>query len=141
MTLKDIRLGLVEFLLDDATIAATVGDRVFPVTFDQGKKDPSIVYTRISGQGDHTMQGASLIARPRYQIDAYATTPGAATDLANLIKERLDGYQGAMPYGSSSPQDEIDVMGVFFVDEREGYESEAGMYRVSRDYFIWHREE
>ena len=140
MTLTDIRLGLRAFLLADAPIAAIVVDRVDPIQLAAGEKRTSIIYTRISGQGDHFMQGPTGLARPRYQIDCWAQTAGAATALANLVKERLDGYRGPMPYGSNSPQDFVTVQGVFFTDEREDYNAENNLYRVSRDYFIWHRE-
>lgn len=140
MTLADIRLGLREFLSDDAAVSALVDDRIYPMVLKQGEKQASIVFTKISGQGDHHMSGPSRLAQPLYQIDAWAGDPDVATDLANAIKERLDGYRGAMPYGTTSPQEEVEVLGVFFTDEREDFESEIGMYRVSRDYFIWHRE-
>lgn len=140
MTLADIRLGLRAFLLADAAILALVADRVFPIVLKPGETQTSIVYIRISGQGDHWMQGSSGLARPRYQIDCWAQTPGAANALANLVKERLDGYRGPMPYGSNSPQDFVTVQGVFFTDEREDYDPANKMYRVGRDYFIWHRE-
>lgn len=140
MTLADIRLGLRAFLLADTPILALVPDRVFPIVMPPGVTATSIVYSRISGQGDHWMQGPSGLARPRYQIDCWSLTPGNASALANLVKERLDGYRGPMPYGSNSPQEFVTVLGVFFTDEREDFDPANKMYRVSRDYFIWHRE-
>lgn len=102
MTIKDIRLGLREFLHDDAGIAAIVGAtlataRIWPLVMKQNNEQACIVYTRISGQGDHHMQGAG-IPRHRYQIDAWSQDADEATSLANLIKERLDGFRGAMLY-------------------------------------------
>lgn len=140
MTILDIRLGLRAFLLADAAIAAVVGARVFPIKMPQGEKGTSIVYLRVSNVGDHIMSGPTRIARPRFQIDCWAGTPGAASDLANLVKERLDGYQGPMPYGSASPQLSVEVLGIFFQSERDGYDSDNELYSASRDYMIWHRE-
>lgn len=140
MTLADIRLGLREFLLDDAPIAAVVVDRVFPIVLKQGEQRASIVYQRISGQGDHWMQGPTGLARPRYQIDCWSLVTAEANSLANLVKERIDGYRGEMPYGTNSPQAFVTVLGVFFTDEREDFDPTTKLYRVSRDFFIWHRE-
>lgn len=145
MTIPDIRLGLREFLHDDPGIAAVVGAtlasaRIYPVVMAQGNLLACIVFTKISGQGDHYMQGPTGLARPRYQIDAWAPSADVATALGNLVKERLDGFKGPMPYGSNSPQATITVQGAFFTDEREDYDAEKKMHRVSRDYFIWHRE-
>ncbi len=140
MTLADIRLGLREFLLDDGAIAAVVTDRVFPIVLKQGEQRASIVYQRISGQGDHTLQQPTWLARPRYQIDCWSLVSGEANSLANLVKERIDGFRGEMPYGLNSPQAFVTVLGVFFTDEREDFDPPTKLYRVSRDYFIWHRE-
>lgn len=136
----DIRTALRNFLLADSGIAAIVVDRIRPVRMPQGVKDATIVYLRISGTGDHIMSGPTRIARPRFQIDCWAQTPAIANSLADLVKERLDGYQGAWTYGSNSPPTSIDILGVFFENERDGYDSDNEMFSVSRDYFIWHRE-
>jgi hypothetical protein len=78
------------------------------------------------------MQGASGLARPRYQIDAYAPKADDANALADLVKARLDGYRG--------PMGAITVQGVFFETERDDYQADAKLYRASRDYFIWFEE-
>src|SRR5262245_24423190 len=111
----DLRPQLRAFLLADSGISAAVGgERVFPVTLPQGENRPSVVYTRISGVGDHHMQGASGLARPRYQIDAYAPLADEANALADLVKARLDGYRG--------PMGVITVQGAFFETERDDYQ-------------------
>ncbi len=133
MILKDIRAGLRTFLLADVAIAAVVTARVYPVRLPQGIKDASIVYSRISAQGDHHMQGPSGLARVRMQIDCYAQTAAAANSLANLVKEAIDGHSGSM--GS------VPVQGVFFESERDlPFDDVSGMYGVSRDYFITYEE-
>lgn len=132
MSLKDIRPALVAFLLADSGIAAVVGTRVCPMRLPQGVKGDSIVYTRVSGEGDHHMQGPSGLARVRMQIDAWSKTIPAAAALANLVKELIDGYQGTMGL--------VEVQGIFFDGEREDYDDTAEMYRVSRDYIIVYAE-
>jgi len=145
MTLADIRVGLRAYLLDDAAIAALITPasgpaRIYPITLLQGQTQPSIVYTRISGQGDHHMQGASGLARPRIQIDCWSQSADTATTLANLVKERIDGYRGSILWGEDSPEEAIVVQGIFFDSEREDWDQESGLYRVSRDYLVWHEE-
>lgn len=140
MTIIDPRPGLRAFLLADTAIMNAVGQRIHPVIMPQGNDKDCIVYAAVSGQGDHYMLGASRIGRPRYQIDAWSKRADTATAIAGLVKNRLDGFRGVMPYGSNSPQDEVDVLGVFFEAEREFYDSDSNLYRVSRDYLFWHRE-
>jgi Protein of unknown function (DUF3168) len=125
----DLRPALRTFLLADAAIAAAVGGpRVFPVVLPQGERRASLVYTRISDVGDHHMGGPSGLARPRYQIDAYAALQDDADSLARLVKDRLDGFRGLM--GS------VQVQGAFLDSLRDEYEQEAELFRTSVDYII-----
>lgn len=141
MTIKDVRLGLRAFLLADDAVSSVVGGaRIFPLRIPQGATVPCVVYTRISNVGDHHMRGPSGLSSPRVQVDCYALTADEATSLADKVKWRLDGYRGAMPYGSNSPQAEIEVLGVFFDSERELYDDATKFFRVSRDYFVHFRE-
>lgn len=120
-------------MLADSGIASAVGSsRIYPVLLPQGQRNASLVYTRASGIGDHTMTGASGLARPRFQIDAWAATADAAQSLADLVKARIDGYSGIM--GS------VEVQGVFCDMEREGYDDDVQLFFVGRDYFIWFAE-
>jgi hypothetical protein len=133
---KDIRPALREFLLGDSNIVALVVARVFPVAMPQGTKLASVVYQRISGEGDYTMQGASGYFRPRVQIAAWAKDADAAITLANAVKTRLDGYSGDMGTGSNL----VKVQGVFLAGEREMYDDQVQMFGVMRDWFIHHAE-
>lgn len=134
--MKDLRPALRAFLLADGAIAAVVGTRVYPLRMPQGETQASIVYTRVSGEGDYTMQGPTGYARPRIQIDAWASSANAAVALSNLIRDRLDGFRGVMGSGA----DAITVRGVFVADEREGFDEAANLHRSGRDYFIHHIE-
>lgn len=131
--MKDIRPALKSFLLGSAPIAAAAGTRIYPIKLPQGTTGASIVYNRVSGGGDYHFQGLSGFAKHRFQIDAWAPTAQAATDLADLVRDRIDGYRGDM--GADSPP-VVTVQGVFMVDQREDYDDEAKLHRMSRDYFI-----
>ncbi|TGN89418.1 DUF3168 domain-containing protein [Bradyrhizobium yuanmingense] len=135
--MKDLRPALRAFLLSDMAIASVVdGARVYPQRMPQGEAGASVVYTRVSGEGDYTMQGPSGFVRTRFQIDAWASTADAATVLANLIKDRLDGYRGVM----GEDADAITVHGVFIAAEREDFDEAAKLHRSGRDYIIHHIE-
>lgn len=144
MTIADVRVGLRALVLGESAITAIIGSgaasRMYPVVLKQGVKDPSIVYQRISGVGDHHMQGASGLAQSRIQIDCWAASIDTATTLANLVKERIDGFRGSVQWDENSPGNAIEFQGIFFDSEREGWDNEAGLYRVSRDYAVFHEE-
>lgn len=133
MALIDINPALRAFLLADDAISSAVGAaRIYPVKLPQGETRTSVVVAEISNAGDHHMQGASGLTRPRIQFDVYAQSIDAARSLARLIKEYIDGYSGAM--GS------VQVQGCFFDNQREGWENESTFYRVSGDFLIWYGE-
>jgi Protein of unknown function (DUF3168) len=130
--LKDLRPALRTHLLNDPAIAALVDTRIFPLVLPQGIMATSIVYTLISGIGDHHMDGPSGLNRPRYQIDAWAASIDAASNLADKIKERIDGLADTI--------ENVTIQGIFFANEREDYDDEAQLFRKSRDYLIWFEE-
>ncbi|WP_036010737.1 tail completion protein gp17 [Bradyrhizobium yuanmingense] len=132
--MKDIRPALRTLLLGDAGVAALVADRVYPIRLPQGVKVASVVYTRISGDTDYKMEGASGYARSRMQVAAWAPTADAATALANKVKDCLSGFTGAV--GNPS----VFIQGAFCTDERELYDDVVQLYGVMRDYFVHHEE-
>jgi hypothetical protein len=129
----EIGEGLRTFLLVDPGIAAVVGTRVYPVVLPQGLAQPAIRLTLISGQRVHASpQGGSMLSGPRIQLDAWAPSYASAYALAELIRKRINGYRGLM--------DAVPVQGVFFADERDGFDAESKLYFVSRDYFVFFEE-
>lgn len=129
----DARPALRDFLMADASISDAVGGvRIYPVILQQGQRQPSLVYNRISDVGDYHMLGPSGLARPRFQIDAYAETQDLADTLNRLVKDRLDGFSGDM--GS------VTVQGAFIDSLRDEYEQDSKLFRVSTDYIIWFNE-
>lgn len=140
MTIADIRPAIRQHLKDDAAIFAVTGERIYPLVLKQGERNTSIVYSRISAVGGMTMQGPETLVQARIQIDCWSQQLDAAASLANLVKERLNGFQGQIGYGGNSPANRVRIQGVFFDGEREFYDDTNGMYRVSRDYFVWYEE-
>lgn len=140
--IKDIRPALRAFLLADSQVASAVGSsRIFPSTMPQGESRPSLVFNRVTGVGDYHMQGPSGLAQVRFQIDAYAQDPDAATALANLVKDRIDGFRGVMGDDGSPPSvTPVRVQGVFQQMERDDYQADVSLYLLSRDYLIVYEE-
>lgn len=130
---KDLRPALRAYLLADAAIAAQVGARVFPSFLPQGIVAPSIVYHRISGFGDHTMQGPSGYTVSRVQVTAFAQALDTAEAIANLVKARLDGYRGTMGAGLAA----VKVQGVFYeTDNPPTFDDARKIYGAGRDYMV-----
>lgn len=134
-----MRQALRVILLGDTAIAAQVATRVYPLVMAQGERGDSLVYQRISGFGEPTLSGPNGLVETRFQIDAYAVDIDRAAALADLVKARLDGYSGIVPYGEDSPAATVNVRGIFFdAGPRDSFESDQLLYRVGQDFMVHH---
>lgn len=137
---KDLRPALYSFLLADSAITAItgagVGARIYPMKIKQGVNQASVVYTRISGEGDYHNEGPSGYARVRMQIAAWAQKADDADALARAVKAAIDGYSGPMGSGANLVQ----VQGVFQADAREMWDDTAALHGVMRDWFFHYEE-
>lgn len=137
----DIRAALRTYLLADGTVSSLVGgSRVYPGVLPQGVVAASVVYNLISEETDYHAQGASGLAWMRIQLDAWAQTQDVAVQLANAVKDRISGFQGAILFGSNSPQQTANVQAIYSDSARDDYDATAKMYRRSRDYIVWYEE-
>jgi hypothetical protein len=128
-----IEVGLRTLLITDAQIAAILGTRVYPLILPQGPTLPAATYFKVSGEDQISNSGSQDYGWARYQIDAWATTFTAAQTLADLIRSRLHGFNGAVTSGSDS----WSFQGIFAMTVRDFYESDPKQYRVSRDFMVW----
>lgn len=137
-----IATDLRAFLLADPILAGLIGGRLYPLRLPQRPAVPALTYQWISGHRVHSTDGASGLAGPRVQFDAWAATYLEVEAVMRAVRLRLDGYRG--PAGDDST-----IQGAFFASERDFDEDAAelgtgageALYRRSADFFIWHEEE
>lgn len=133
-----ITAALRAHLLDDGPIAALVAGRCYPLRLPQKVTLPAIVLTRISETRVAHLRGADALARPRYQVDCWATTHDAATELGTLCRQRLNGYTGTWT-DSDSPATLVSVkILIDGVHDLFDEDISGGSCRHSADYLIWH---
>lgn len=124
----------------DADVFALVGFKVFPGARFQATGAPALVYTRISGVPQYSMNGPNGLFRSRVQLDAYDRTYAGAKRTARAARNALSGIQGT--YGDTF------IEGVFFEDERDDPAPDGAgrvntperYFRVRLDFMIWHKE-
>lgn len=132
--------ALVTFLGQSPEVTALAGSgsavRVYPLMLPQTPTFPALTYQRISGVRDRHQRGPSGTSFARIQCDAWAPATQAdgsgymrAKNLADAVRKAVDGYAGAM---SSVFVQQVQVEG-----DRDIYESDAKLYRVSFDLLIW----
>lgn len=132
-----IEESLHAYLVSQAAITAIAGTRIYPTRAPQGAAFPRATYQLVSREHRHATALASGTASSRYQISCWGASYATAKQLADAIRETIDGYSGA--WGS----DTIDVVMVtndveFFEPPSDG--AEVGTYHVALDVLIGHRE-
>lgn len=134
-----IGTALRAHLLADATLAAVVTARIYALRLPQKPTLPAVVLQRISGFRWKHLRGSGALARPRFQVDSWAQTHDAASELGAVVRQRLEGFTGEWPIGGSPP---VTVrVSVLFEDERDLFEEDVlgGLCRHSADYFLFHQ--
>jgi|GEM_PF-1681803 len=127
-----IEQGLMTFLLSQTDLTQHVGERIYFVRADQDTQAPYIVVTKVSAIREHSHDGSSGLAHPRFQLAIFSTTYSMAKTIATALQTILDGYTGLM--------DEVTVQAVFYDNETDSYESDTGLFMITADYLIWHIE-
>lgn len=137
----DVRLALRSILVSDSLVYSLTasGANIYPVRMPQGLRAPSLVYNKITEREDYRMSGSTGLMNAQIQVDSWAETPQASADLSNAAHDALTGFRGSvLPVGSNSPEESIEVRGIFLSSGREIYDTQEKMHRSSRDYFFWY---
>ncbi len=128
-----IEEALKTYLEADATVGGLVSTRVWPMKLKDGWTLPAITYQRISGPRTHDTNGPTGRATPRFQVDCWADSYSGVRALAVAVRARLDGAKGTIG-------GEANVGGIYIDSERDIYEDEIKVYRVSMDFMVPHDE-
>lgn len=136
-----IQQALRRLLLDSAGVVALVADRIVPWHLGQSVTQPSIVYAQISDDPGHHYLGVSGPAKPRFQFDIRALNYEEIVAIAREVKLALDGFSGIVAFGSASPQETIEIQGIFKRSEFDlPFDDNTRLYRRAIDFMIGYPE-
>ena len=102
-------------------LAALVSGRAYPLTAPDPVIKPYIIFQVISDVQQNHLEGYAGFSNRRFQIDAYATSYGAAKTMAASIKTAMAASLIINVHLSS----------------HDLYEPEVQLYRVSMDFSVW----
>lgn len=147
----NIVAAFIQYLLSVSEVSAAVGTRIRPLRTVQnpvkgktaamlgdGDTLPRITVDRISNPRNPCLTGATTLANPRLQVDIEAATYSSAKEVAEVLRNCLDGYRGHMAdvfVDSCLLEDERD-----FEDDSAGLDS-AATFGVSMDFILHHQED
>jgi hypothetical protein len=127
---------LVAHLLQQSTLTDLVSSRVYPQKLPQNPKLPALTYSQVSAVRVRELSGPAYKARRRISIHCWATTYKAAHELAGVVRQILDPFDGHFAdtvVGHISLDNEFDLF-----EEEAGT---VGIYRVVQDYIFAHLED
>jgi hypothetical protein len=130
--------GIAALLVNDAGVKAILGvsrndgtNGVFPSIAVEAPTLPYIVYQQIDRNPVLSYQGMNRLGMPRFQISCYGNPYKTVKQLANAVKNVLNGFQGAL-----SDVDQTYVNNIILNSEHDETESvfKATLYGVILDY-------
>lgn len=116
----DFETVLLRLLLDDAVLAALVGEKVFALVIPQGTRLPCITFQRVSGNPQNCLHGHSGLEDIDLAIDVWARSYAEAKAVAKAVR-------AAMPPAG-------DPISARLISDHDQYESDTKYFRVSMDY-------
>lgn len=125
-------------MLAAGVINSLVGERIYPLRTPDNVQFPCIVYTRITSDRQHTLEGTGNLTYSRFVIDSHALQNSKnrgyaeSVAIARAVQQTLDGFRG--------PADGVDVQGILQMGETHIYEDEIEVYRISQNWMVIHRE-
>lgn len=134
--MSSIDESLVTILKSSIPVTVLAGQRIYPMRALQTAAKPHVVYQRISSVREHSHDGPSGLARPRFQFRCVASSFSQARQLADAVRVALNGYKGLV--GG------VRIDGIIFQNEIDtddvALDAEASTFSVLQDYFVWHGE-
>lgn len=126
--------ALRAMLLEDATVAALVGARIYRSPLPQAPTLPAISYQRIAKTGDLDLEGPGAPKRVRVQWDSWATTLEQARAVALAVEGVLHGCR-ARREGQEIQSGRLEL------ERGDEYDAEGKAFRVSADFVFMAKEE
>lgn len=113
-------------------LTALTSTRFYPVIVPQNPTYPLVTYQRTDGPREHCISEDSNAVCPTLQIDSWGKTYASAKAVATQVRAALQRWDDA----SALPV----VLDCLLESDEDNYEPDAGVFRVSQTWEIWHRE-
>ena len=132
-----VEKALCTILNNTAAVTDIIGTSIYPEVLSPDATLPALVYQQISGVRDHVTAGPSGLASPRFQLTCWAATYQRAAELAEAVRQTLDGYSGTVVG--------IIIQAIHLLDESDMPSVRPDNKEQTRrgkrlDFQVWHKE-
>jgi hypothetical protein len=125
-----IEHAIQSLVASDSAVIGFVGDRIYYMTAPQDVSFPYIVIFKVSSTREHCHEGFSNLTHSRIQFSIFSETYYNGKQIADAIKDVLDGYKGT--------SESTSIHSSLFDGESDGYETET--FYITLDFMVWHEE-
>lgn len=115
-------------LTNASAITNVVSTRIYPIELPQNVVYPAVTYQRVSTVRNNALDIPLGVTTIRLQTDCYGISLSTAQQIADLIREELNGFNGTVQT--------IKIYSIFADDERHFFEENLEQKRVMVDYLI-----
>jgi hypothetical protein len=109
-------------LSGNATVAAKVGVRIYPLTVPQNSPLPVITYQRVAGNHIHTLTGFAKLENAQINISAWGANYDTVKEIAEDVHVAMDGAA---------------AFNAILKNDMDGYDVDTGLYFVSQEFSCW----
>lgn len=110
-----------------------IAQRIHPVTLPEKVTLPALVYSQVTDIQESAMGADSALSHARYTLDAHATTPLAAKQVAKQARLAVQRYRGTL--------DSTVIQDIFIENKgTDFYDPQAKLYHCAVDIFIHYQE-
>lgn len=136
--MPDIGQAIRDRLAADATVSGKVGTRISTDALPQSQTLPAIAYRIIDTVGGEILApGINDVSRARLEVECYAATRAAATELADDVRLSLQAFRGDI--GSQQINGITMVTGEQYFDDPVEAGSDIRRYVTTQDFFVHYR--
>ncbi len=133
----NLRPGLRQYLYGLPSIRGLVGARLHSEVV-LSDEFPYVTFERTSQGPDHHLNSATGLTSSSWRFDIFSLNIRTAELIGEALRSGLDGLK-------HTTMRDVDVRWVGMTDQRDDFipatdGSEPGIFTISQDYDIWHRE-
>lgn len=116
-------------------LSSFVGTRIYYATAPQDVDTPYVVFLKVSDVRDVSLTGTGNTVNARFQFSVYADTYYETKQIAEAIRDALQGKCQEVIGGVGGV-----TVNIQFEDETDIYDPGALIYHLAADYFIQYNE-
>lgn len=144
-----VEQALQQILSDDAGVSALVNGRIYAGTLPQSVDYPAIAYRLVSSSREPLLASRST-SPPNSRYVFFSASKGVVAGVGakkmsllvdKAVRLALQGYKDVVILTASSPEEMVDIQGIFFQDASDTYDDPTQTHQSASTFDVHYSEE